>query len=627
MPALHPTVAEVTERIARRSAKRRARYLELLNGYDASSPARARLADANQAHGFAACPAHDKEIIKAGKWPNIGIVTSYNDMLSAHQPFERFPALIKEAARKAGATAQVAGGVPAMCDGVTQGFDGMELSLVSRDVIALAAAVSLSHATFDAALMLGVCDKIVPGLVIGALRFPWLPVIFVPAGPMTSGLSNREKSKLRQQFAEGKIGRAELLEAEAAAYHAPGTCTFYGTANSNQMMMEMMGLHLPGAAFVNPNTPLRDALTRAATARAVAITGFSGDYRPIGRVVDEKAIVNAIVGLLATGGSTNHMIHLPAMARAAGFDLNWDDFADLSAVTPLMARIYPNGSADVNHFHAAGGMAFLVRELIETGLAHGDAFTVSGDGLGAYAREPFLDNGALAWRDAEAKSHDENILRGARAPFDAEGGLRLMKGPLGRAVVKISAVAPEHRVVEAEARVFDSQAAMQEAFKAGKLDRDCVVVVRGQGPRANGMPELHKLTPLMGALIDRGFKVALVTDGRMSGASGKTLAAIHVTPEALDGGPIAKLRDGDIVRVDAEEGRLEVRGSGDEEWTTRTTAVIDVSGHERGMGRELFALFRDNAGTAEEGASPLGDLDAVPGEEEPATARVQEEEF
>jgi phosphogluconate dehydratase len=630
MPALHPVVAQVTERIRKRSDKRRRRYLDLIDAHDASIPARARLADANQAHGFAACPAHDKEILKAGKWANIGIVTAYNDMLSAHQPYERYPQLIKEAAREAGATAQVAGGVPAMCDGVTQGFDGMELSLASRDVIALSTAVSLSHATFDAALLLGICDKIVPGLVIGALRFPWLPVILVPAGPMPSGLPNKEKAKLRQLFAEGRATRAELLEAESAAYHAPGTCTFYGTANSNQMLMEMMGLHLPGAAFINPNTPLRDALTRAAAARAAAITGFSGDYRPIGRVVDERALVNAVVGLLATGGSTNHMIHLPAMARAAGFDLNWDDFADLSAVTPLMARIYPNGSADVNHFHAAGGMAFLVRELIEAGLAHENVHTIAGEGLQAYAREPYLDAGAIAWRDAEQNSADETILRGARAPFDAEGGLRLMKGPLGRAVVKISAVAPEHRVVEAEARVFDSQAAMQEAFKQGKLDRDCVVVVRGQGPRANGMPELHKLTPLMGALIDRGFKVALVTDGRMSGASGKTLAAIHVTPEALDGGPIAKLRDGDIIRVDADNGRLEVHGAGDAEWTTRTTAVIDVSAHERGTGRELFALFRANAGTAEEGASPLGDLDPGPpeaDEEFPQAPRVQEEEY
>ncbi len=607
MAALHPLVAEVTERIARRSAARRRRYLDLIDAYDATTPARARLADANQAHGFAACPAHDKEIIKAGKWPNIGIVTAYNDMLSAHQPFERFPAIIKDAARKVGASAQVAGGVPAMCDGVTQGFAGMELSLMSRDVIALATAVALSHATFDAAIMLGVCDKIVPGLVIGALRFPWLPVIFCPAGPMPSGLPNKEKAQRRQLFAEGKIGRAELLEAESQSYHGPGTCTFYGTANSNQMMMEMLGLHLPGAAFVNPNTPLRDALTEGAAARAAAITGLGEDYRPIGRVVDERAIVNAIVGLMATGGSTNHMIHLPAMARAAGIEITWDDFADLSRVTPLMARVYPNGSADVNHFHAAGGMAFLVRELIDAGLAHDDVSTIAGDGLRRYAREPYLAEGALAWRDGETASGDLAVLRGARAPFDAEGGLRLMSGALGRAVVKVSAVAPEHRIVEAPARVFDSQAAVQDAFKAGELDRDVVVVVRGQGPRANGMPELHKLSPLLGALLDRGFKAALVTDGRMSGASGKSLAAIHVTPEALAGGPIAKLRDGDIVRVDGEAGVLDVIAPAD--WRARDAAAINVDAHARGLGRELFGLMRAHATSAEEGASPLGEFD------------------
>jgi phosphogluconate dehydratase len=617
MPALHPVVEEVTERIKKRSAKTRRRYLELIDAYDASRPARVRLADANQAHGFAACPMHDKEILKAGKWANIGIVTSYNDMLSAHQPYERYPEIIRDAARKVRATAQVAGGVPAMCDGVTQGFEGMELSLFSRDVIALSTGISLSHATFDAALMLGICDKIVPGLVMGALRFPWLPVIFVPAGPMPSGLANKDKAKLRQLFAEGKIGRAELLDAESQAYHAPGTCTFYGTANSNQMMMEMMGLHIPGAAFINPNTPLRDALTEAATARAAAITGMGDDYRPIGRVVDEKAIVNAIIGLTATGGSTNHMIHLPAMAHAAGIIINWDDFSDLSRVTPLLARVYPNGHADVNHFHAAGGMAYLIRELVGAGLAHADAMGVSGDSFGtAYATEPFLDGDQVVWRDATTKSHDEAILRSVAAPFDAEGGLRVMTGGLGRAVVKISAVAPEHRVVEAAAAVFDNQADVQLAFKAGKLDRDVVIVVRGQGPRATGMPELHKLTPMIGSLQDRGFKVALVTDGRMSGASGKALAAIHVTPEAAAGGPIAKVRDGDMMRVNANEGVLEVLGPS--EWAARTPAPVNLERNARGFGREMFQLFRDRASSAEQGASPLGEFDM----EEPAPAEA-----
>ncbi len=607
---LNPVVEAVTERIRARSAKRRRRYLDLIDGYDASTPARTRLADANQAHGFAGCAVLDKDILRAGKWPNIGIVTAYNDMLSAHQPFERFPALIKNAARKAGATAQVAGGVPAMCDGVTQGFEGMELSLFSRDVIALSTAIALSHATFDSAILLGVCDKIVPGLLIGALRFPWLPVILAPAGPMPSGLPNKEKARLRQDFAEGKIGRAELLDAESQSYHAPGTCTFYGTANSNQMMMELMGLHLPGAAFVNPNTPLRDALTAAAAARAAAITGLGDDYRPVGRVIDERAIVNAMVGLMATGGSTNHFIHLPAIARAAGIEIDWDDFAALSQVTPLMTRIYPNGSADVNHFHAAGGMGLLVGELIEAGLAHADVVAVAGDGLAAYAREPFLAGETLSWRDAPTSSGDEAVLRGVRAPFASDGGLRLLQGGLGRAVVKVSAVAPEHRIIEAPARVFESQADMQAAFKRGALDMDVIVVVRGQGPKANGMPELHKLSPLMGALLDRGFKVALVTDGRMSGASGKVAAAIHVTPEAVENGPIAKLRDGDIVRVDAEAGTLDVLAPAD--WSSRAPAQIGVSANACGLGRELFTLFRANVCTAEQGASAFPDFDPEP---------------
>jgi phosphogluconate dehydratase len=608
MPALNSTVEAVTERIVQRSAKRRQRYLDLIDAHDATIPARTRVGEPNQAHNAAACPVHDKQMLLGGKWPNIGIVTAYNDVLSAHQPYETYPALIRDAARKAGAVAQVAGGVPAMCDGVTQGFPGMEMSLFSRDVIALSTAVSLSHATFDAALLLGICDKIVPGLVIGALRFPYLPAILVPGGPMPSGLPNKEKARLRQMFAEGKIGRAELLDAEAQSYHAPGTCTFYGTANSNQMMMELMGLHLPGAAFVNPYTPLREALTVAAVERAAAITGMGSDYRPIGRVVDERAIVNAMIGLMATGGSTNHFIHLPAIARAAGIEINWDDFADLSRVTPLMARIYPNGSADVNHFHAAGGMAFLTRELREAGLVH-DVISVAADGFGAYAREPWLDNETLAWRDAPRQSGDETILRGAAAPFDQEGGLKLMRGALGRAVAKTSAVEPARRAVQAQVRVFDDQADVQAAFRAGELDRDLVIVVRGQGPRANGMPELHKLMPLLGALQDRGFKVALVTDGRMSGASGKVLAAIHVTPEAAEGGPLAKLRDGDVVRVDGVEGVLDVVSPTD--WQARAPAQLDLSRFARGLGREMFAFFRASASSAELGGSPFPDYDTL----------------
>jgi len=607
--ALNPTVEAVTVRIVERSAKRRRRYLDLIDGYDATKPARVKISEANQAHTSAGCAVQDKIQLLGGKWPSIGIVTAYNDMLSAHAPYERFPEIIRKAAREVGAVAQVAGGVPAMCDGVTQGFEGMEMSLWSRDVIALSTAVSLSHATFDAALLLGICDKIVPGLLIGALRFPWLPCILVPGGPMPSGLPNKEKAARRQLFAEGKIGREELLRAEAESYHAPGTCTFYGTANSNQMMMELMGLHLPGAAFVNPNTPLREALTVAATHRAAKITGLGDDYRPIGRVVDEKAIVNAMVGLMATGGSTNHFIHLPAIALAAGIEITWDDFSELSHVTPLMARIYPNGSADVNQFHAAGGMGFLTRELLSAGLAHEDIVTVGGESLAAYAQEPFLAGETVTWRDAPSVSADDSVLRGARQPFSSDGGLRLMAGGLGRACVKTSAVAEDKRNVEAAAAVFDSQADVQAAFKRGDLDRDCVIVVRGQGPRANGMPELHKLMPLMGALQDRGFKVALVTDGRMSGASGKVLAAIHVTPEAADGGPLAKVRDGDVVRVNADSGELDVISPPD--WRERAPAQLDLVRNQRGLGRELFSLFRANACSAEHGGSAFPDYDPI----------------
>lgn len=609
MMALHPTVAMVTERIVVRSAPRRRRYLDLISAYDATKPARVKISEANRAHGAAGCAVQDKIDLLGGNWPSIGIVTAYNDMLSAHAPYEHYPEIIRKAARDVGAIAQVAGGVPAMCDGVTQGFEGMELSLFSRDVIALSTAVSLSHATFDAALLLGICDKIVPGLLIGALRFPWLPAIFVPGGPMPSGLPNKEKAARRQLFAEGKIGREALLQAEAESYHAPGTCTFYGTANSNQMMMEVMGLHLPGAAFVNPNTPLREALTIAAAQRAAEITGLGETYRPIGRVVDEKAIVNAMIGLMATGGSTNHFIHLPAIALAAGIEINWDDFAELSRVTPLLARVYPNGAADVNHFHAAGGMGFLTRELLDAGLLHGDIATVGGESLEAYTQEPVFNGEALTWRDAPAASGDDSVLRTASAPFSAEGGLRLLSGDLGRACVKVSAVAADKRVVEAPALVFDTQADVQIAFKRGDLDRDCIIVVRGQGPRANGMPELHKLMPLMGALQDRGFHVALATDGRMSGASGKVLAAIHITPEAAEGGALAKVRDGDVLRIDADAGYLDVIAPAD--WRDRAPAQLDLVRNMRGVGRELFSLFRANACSAERGGSSFPDYDPI----------------
>lgn len=608
MAASNPTIEAVTERIRARSAPRRRRYLDLIDAYDPTAPARTKLAEPNQAHNSAGCALHEKTALLHGRWPTLGIVTAYNDVISSHKPYETYPPLMRDAARQVGAIAQVAGGVPAMCDGVTQGFVGMELSLFSRETIALATAVSLSHATFDAALLLGICDKIVPGLLIGALRFPWLPTVLVPGGPMPSGIPNKEKAEKRQLFVEGKISRAELLAAEAQSYHSPGTCTFYGTANSNQILMELMGLHIPGAAFVNPGTPLRDALTIAATQRAAAITGLGDDYRPIGRLVDERAIVNAMVGLTATGGSTNHFIHLPAVARAAGIEIGWDDFAQISAVTPLLARMYPNGAADVNQFHNAGGVAFLTRELLELGLLHADIPTIVAEGLSAYAREPWLDAGALGWRDVDAVSGDDSVLRSRRTPFMADGGLRVVTGGLGRAVVKTSAVEDAWRVVEAPARVFDCQPHVLAAFNAGELDRDVVIVVRGQGPRANGMPELHKLMPALGALQDRGFRVALVTDGRMSGASGKVLAAIHVIPEAVSGGPIAKVRNGDTIRVDSIENRLDVIAPGN--WQERAPAQLDLSHNQRDYGRELFALFRMNASDAESGASPFPDYDS-----------------
>ncbi len=598
---LHPTVAAVTDRIRQRSAPTRTPYLARLDQARASGPVRKELSCTNLAHVFAAFAADDKAILREARWPNLAIVSSYNDMLSAHQPLERFPALIKQAAREVGAVAQFAGGVPAMCDGVTQGQPGMELSLFSRDVIAMATAVSLSHNVFDAVLCLGVCDKIVPGLLIGALHFGHLPAIFVPGGPMPSGLPNAEKAKIRQLYAQGKVSRDALLEAESQAYHAPGTCTFYGTANSNQMLMEVMGLHLPGAAFVNPNTPLRDALTQAAARRAARITALGADYLPVGRVIDERAIVNGIVGLLATGGSTNHTLHLVAIARAAGIVINWDDFSDLSAVAPLLANIYPNGKADVNHFHAAGGMGFLIGELLDAGLLHDDVLTVAGEGLARYREEPVLENGALTWRPAPRRSGDETVLRPVARPFSPDGGLKLLSGNLGRAVIKTSAVKPEHRRVEAPALVFNSQEELMAAFDRGKLRRDFVAVVRYQGPRANGMPELHKLTPLLGVLQDEGFKIALVTDGRMSGASGKVPAAIHVTPECLAGGPLAQVRDGDVILLDGERGVLEVKVAASE-WAARPLAAMESSDSQHGLGRELFSVFRANATGAEQGA-------------------------
>jgi phosphogluconate dehydratase len=598
---LQPRVAEVTERIRERSWAERDDYLKRMAAATAKVTTRSRLSCTNLAHGFASSEPTDKEAIKQLRWPNIAIINSYNDMLSAHQPLERFPVILRTAAREVGATAQVAGGVPAMCDGITQGMPGMELSLFSRDVIAMATGVSLAHGMFDATLCLGVCDKIVPGLLIGALAFGHLPTIFVPGGPMPSGIANKEKARIRKLFAEGKVGRAELLESEAGSYHSAGTCTFYGTANSNQMLMEVMGLHLPGSAFIPPNTPLRDALTACAAKRAAQITALGTDYRPLGRMIDERAMVNAVVGLLATGGSTNHTLHLIAIARAAGLILDWEDFHQLSEVVPLLARIYPNGSADVNHFHAAGGMGFLVRELIDAGLMHGDARTVAGASLRDYAKEPWLSPEGLAWRDAPKVSGDTSVLRPASDPFSKDGGLKLLRGNLGRAVIKTSAVAAAHRVVEAPARIFNDQEEVLKAFRAKELDCDAIVVVRYQGPRANGMPELHQLTPALALLQDRGFHVALVTDGRMSGASGNVPAAIHVTPEAIMGGPLARLRDGDVIRLDSHTGILEAKVT-EATLHARTVEPVDLSGNDTGMGRELFKLFRTYAAGAEQGA-------------------------
>ncbi|MDO5756435.1 MAG: phosphogluconate dehydratase [Rhodobacterales bacterium] len=601
---LHPVLARVTDDIIARSARTRRIYLSRMAAARPHGPARAHLSCSGQAHAYAAADAGDKAALAAANAGNLGIVTAYNDMLSAHQPLHRFPDLIRDAVRQIGGTAQVAGGVPAMCDGVTQGAPGMELSLFSRDVIALSAAVALSHDTFDAAVFLGVCDKIVPGLVIAAQSFGHLPAVFLPAGPMISGLPNDEKAKVRQKFATGDATREELMQAEMASYHGPGTCTFYGTANTNQMLMEFMGLHLPGASFVTPNTELRDALTRAGAQRALALRAQGDSYTPVCRILDERAFVNGIVGLNATGGSTNLLIHLIAMARAGGIILDWQDFSALSAVTPLMARVYPNGLADVNHFHAAGGLGYMIGNLLDNGLLHPDTTTIAGTGLDAYRQEPHLQGGDLVWKDGAGRSLNDRILRPVTDPFQTSGGLVRLGGALGTGVMKISAVAPEHRQVEAPVRIFSSQDAVKTAFQNGELTGNVIVVVRFQGPKANGMPELHSLTPILSILQGRGQKVALVTDGRMSGASGKVPAAIHICPEAMDGGPIAQLRDGDILRIDPEAGTLEIRTEGVLE---RPAATADLSANQFGMGRELFAPFRRNVSSAETGATIFGD--------------------
>ncbi|QEY61735.1 phosphogluconate dehydratase [Metapseudomonas lalkuanensis] len=598
---MHPRVLEVTERLVERSRATRERYLAMIHKAASDGPQRGKLQCANFAHGVAGCGGGDKQRLRLMDSANVAIVTAYNDMLSAHQPYENYPEKIRQALRDIGSVGQVAGGVPAMCDGVTQGEPGMELGIASREVIAMSTAVALSHNMFDAALFLGICDKIVPGLMMGALRFGHLPSIFVPAGPMPSGLSNKEKAEVRQRYAEGKASRDELLESEMKAYHSPGTCTFYGTANTNQMLMEVMGLHLPGASFVNPNTPLREALNVEAAHQVTRLTPQGGQFLPIGEIIDERVLINSIVALHATGGSTNHTLHMPAIAQAAGIQLTWQDMADLSEVVPTLAHVYPNGKADINHFQAAGGVAFLVRELLDAGLLHEDVNTVMGRGLRHYTREPFLDDGKLVWREGPAASLDESILRPVARPFSPEGGLRVMKGNLGRGVMKVSAVASEHQVVEAPARVFHDQQALADAFKAGELDRDLVAVMRFQGPRSNGMPELHKMTPFLGVLQDRGFKVALVTDGRMSGASGKIPAAIHVCPEAFDGGPLARVRDGDRVRVDGTTGTLEVLVDA-AEFEAREPAQWDLEPNV-GTGRELFAFMRESFSTAEQGAS------------------------
>ncbi len=595
-------IASITKRIQRRSRRSRSVYLKRIEqAADEAGPSRAHLTCGNQAHAYAAMGAQKADLAE-GRSPNLGIVTAYNDMLSAHQPFAEYPDIIKSAARVMGATAQVAGGVPAMCDGVTQGQQGMELSLFSRDVIALAASVALSHNTFDAAVHLGVCDKIVPGLVIAAQTFGHIPAVFIPAGPMVSGLPNDKKSQVRQQFAAGEIGRDELMKAEMESYHGPGTCTFYGTANSNQMLMEFMGLHLPGTSFINPGTPLREALTQAAVHRALAITRLGNDYRPVGHILDEKAFVNGMVGLMASGGSTNLVIHLIAMARAGGIKLDLSDFAEISDAVPLMVRIYPNGLADVNHFHAAGGLAFLIGELLEAGLLHDDVMTIYGDSLSTYAHEPTFKKAQLKWIKGDSESQNEKILRPFSHPFSSTGGLKRLHGNLGLGVIKVSAVSDHHKAVEAPARIFSNQSDVKLAFSEGRLNQDCVVVVRFQGPKANGMPELHALTPILSVLQDRGFRVALVTDGRMSGASGKVPAAIHLSPEAADGGPLAYIRDGDLIRLDANKGKIDVV---DVDLKQREPQVSPDRSQSAMCGQPLFQLFRENVGPSDAGASAL----------------------
>ncbi|PHS21778.1 MAG: phosphogluconate dehydratase [Robiginitomaculum sp.] len=602
---VHSILQEVTARIAARSTKSRQAYLDQMHRAAEAEPHRSHLSCGNLAHGIAACEDPDKAALANSNAPNIAIISAYNDMLSAHQPFGEFPPLIKKALHEMGAVGQMAGGVPAMCDGITQGRAGMELSLFSRDTIAMASAIALSHDMFDGAILLGVCDKIVPGLLIGALRFGHLPFVLAPAGPMPSGLPNEEKTRIRKLYAEGKVGRDELLAAESQSYHAPGTCTFYGTANSNQMLMEIMGLHLPGAAFVNPGTPLRDALTGAAAQRAAQITALGNAYTPICEVIDERAIVNAIVGLNATGGSTNHTIHIVAIARAAGLIVNWDDFDALSTITPLLCRIYPNGPADVNQFQAAGGLGFVIAELLRAGLLHEDVTTIAGGGLTAYTQEPYLDGDALKWRDGVSHPGNPDIVGTTKDPISKNGGLKVLQGNLGRAVIKVSAVAPEHHIIEAPALCFSSQEALMDSFAKGELERDLVAVVRFQGPRANGMPELHRLTPPLSILQDRGFKVALVTDGRMSGASGRVPAAIHLSPEALCDGAIAKIRDGDLIRLDAKSGTLNALVDM-QEFDAREPVIADLDGHQSGMGRELFSGMRAQVTSAENGALSFG---------------------
>ncbi|MFI3197994.1 MAG: phosphogluconate dehydratase [Methylococcaceae bacterium] len=602
---MHPVIEQVTQDIIERSHKTRSAYLNYIDAITKNGPIRSGMGCGNLAHGFAACSATEKADLTGNQKANIAIITSYNDMLSAHQPYKDAPDLIKAAIKEAGGVAQVAGGVPAMCDGITQGQPGMELSLFSRDLIAMATAIGMSHNMFDGALYLGVCDKIVPGLLIGALSFGHLPALFIPAGPMPSGLTNKEKARARQDYATGKIGRKELLEAESASYHSPGTCTFYGTANSNQMMMEIMGLHLPGSSFINPYTPLREELTIAAAKQVLKFTALGDDYRPIAHVVSEKAIVNAVIGLLATGGSTNHTMHLIAIARASGIVLNWDDFDKLSKVIPLIAKIYPNGPADVNHFQAAGGMGVLIAELLRNGLLHEDVITVSDQsGLSNYCQEPKLIDNKLTWEPVPDTSLDTNVLGTVEKPFATGGGLHVMHGNLGRGIAKLSAVAPEHQIVEAPAIVFDDQKDMLAAFKRGELEKDFVAVIRFQGPRSNGMPELHKLTPPLGVLQDKGFKVALVTDGRMSGASGKVPSVIHLCPECEVGGPLAKVHDGDIISLNLQTGHIDVL-VGEDEFNARIPAPNSAKNHHYGMGREMFGGFRLGASSAETGASNL----------------------